>query len=677
LPELVRLFELAEKNRVQIWTVVNGEMPYVTSVALAMVADLMLGMAREQIKRAHYAINMDGRHVGGKPYGYRHVRKNGQNGHLKIVKKEAEIVRRIYRLYLEGKSPVAICRILNAGPDLSPGGKKWRVPILTKSDGFRGILHNDVYKGSVIYDKYEKVFDPEHETVSHIRRPTNEWKFKKGRHRAIIKPAIFDAVQERYARRQKCEKPTPGPPALFAGKLRCAQCLVVHENGSTMYGNMGITGAGRDRQTRVRCNGVGAGCCTNSRSYIRSLVFEAALTSLRANLQDPNVIKAFLGEHSRLARAATRKKAKEFYRLKKLLERLHTERENLAAAIKSGGDPVFLNGKISEVQLQIAQAWEQEDAFRAGTYEFKIHAPSVTNYLKLIEETLERLKTAPAKRMDLPVMEELNSLVERIVVHPNKDDRGFEVEVVGKLARIVSGSDSFSGKVSQPNSIVRSGTLTAEDAAQMLTITYPKAVSKGVVPFHKTIEELLGEDVEPVTIRKIRKRLADRGVVATLAEVERATGYRREAFVNIRRNGFMLKAVYDVLPVKWFETTENIIEAAETGLRSLSGPASAEQILATFRERGFDIHGNRVEILRKWMSRSGRFLIASRKPTLWQLHPDRKRSLRRLSSLANTSSVIHRGEKGVRRSRLHPRTEGSRRRRAERSANSARVPSRS
>src|SRR5262245_45609789 len=29
LPELVRLFELAEKNRVQIWTVVNGEMPYV------------------------------------------------------------------------------------------------------------------------------------------------------------------------------------------------------------------------------------------------------------------------------------------------------------------------------------------------------------------------------------------------------------------------------------------------------------------------------------------------------------------------------------------------------------------------------------------------------------------------------------------------------------------------
>jgi DNA invertase Pin-like site-specific DNA recombinase len=521
LPELVRFFEIAEKNRVQIWTVANGEIHYVTGVALAMVADLMLGMARQQIKRAHYAINMDGRRVGSKPYGYRAVRKNGQNGHLEIVKTEAAIVRGIFQMYLEGKSPPAICKILNAKKKLSPGGKRWRVPILTKKDGCRGILHNHVYTGFVVYDKTERTLDPDDETVSHRVRDAKEWKFKKGHHRAIIKQAVFDAVQERYDRRPKSEKPTPGPPALFAGKLKCAECLVENEDGTTNYGTMKITGAGRNRQIRVQCNGVSMGYCTNSRSYIRSLVFEAALRTLRANLKEPKVIEAFLGEHSRHAKAAMRKKAKEFSRLKKLLERLHSERENLAVAIKGGGDHVFLNAKLSEVQLQIDEANQQEDALRAGTYEFKIHAPSAASYLKLVEETLERLTTAPAKRMDLAVMEELNSLVERIVIHP-KDGREFEVEVVGKLARIVSGSDSFRGKGSQPNSIVRSGTLTAEDAAQMLTITYPKAVSKGVVPFHKTIEELLGEDVEPVTIRKIRKRLADRGVVATLAEVERA-----------------------------------------------------------------------------------------------------------------------------------------------------------
>jgi hypothetical protein len=333
------------------------------------------------------------------------------------------------------------------------------------------------------------------------------------------------------------------------------------------------------------------------------------------------------------------RRKKEFSRLKKLLDRLYTARENLGAAIKSGGDHLFLNEKLSEVQLQIDEAHQQEDALRAGTYEFKIHAPSAASYLKLVEKTLERLTTAPAKRMDLAVMEELNSLVERIVVHP-KDGREFEVEVVGKLARFVSGSDSFRSQGSRPNNILRSGTLTAEETAEMLRITYPKEGSEGMVPFHKKVEDLLVNDVEPVTIYQIQKRLAEGGTAATVTKVERAIGYRRETFVNIRRNGFILKRVYDSLPIKWFETTEDIPKAAEIALRSLSEPATTEQILKALRNQGFDIHGNGVYILRKSMSKSGRFLIVDRKPTRWQLKPVRKRAPQRLSSHANTSSPI-------------------------------------
>ena len=665
LPELVRLFELAEKNRVQIWTVVNGEMPYVTSVALAMVADLMLGMAREQIKRAHYAINMDGRHVGGKPYGYRHARKNGQNGHLKIVRKEANVVKQIYRLYLEGKSPMAICRILNAKKIPSPGGKKWRVPILTKKDGFRGILHNDVYKGWVLYDKSEKHFDPELETVSHKFRPATEWKFHEGQHTAIITPKVFDAVQERFRSRPTIVRPTPGPPALFAGKFKCAECLVEHEDGTTTYGSMGISGGGRNRQYRIRCNGVSAGRCTNHRSYLRSLAYEVALKTLRENLKDPKIIEAFLKEHSRVSKAALRKKAKEFSRLGERLKRLNSYRENLVDAIKRGGDPEVLNGSISEVQLEIAEAKQEEDVFRAGTYEFKLNAPSVADYLKLVEDTLHRLTTAPAERVDLPVMEELNSLVERIVVYP-KEGAEFEVKVVGKLARIVSASDSIRGK-----GAVRSGTLTQEDAAEMLRVSYPKEGSRGMVPFHKRVEEVLVSEVKPVTIHEIQKRLAERGVAATPTEVERAVGYRRDVFVNIRRSGFMLKTAYDELPVKWFETTNSIIEAAEKVLRSRSVPATTKQILTALREQGFDIHGDDgAYILRKSMSKSGRFLISDRKPTSWQLKPVGKRAVQRSSKLGNTLLGTRPVESGVRRPRLHPqkdRISGQ----TERSANSA------
>ena len=182
--------------------------------------------------------------------------------------------------------------------------------------------------------------------------------------------------------------------------------------------------------------------------------------------------------------------------------------------------------------------------------------------------------------------------------------------------------------------------LTAEEAAQMLRITYPTEASEGFVPFHRKIEDLLVNDVKPLTIRELQKRLADRGTAATLTEVERAVRYRREIFVNIRRNGFILKNVYDALPRKWFETTDDILKAAEIALRSASEPFDTEQILESLRKQGFDIFGEGAYILRKSMSRSGRFLIVGRQPTLWQLKSVGKRAPQRLSSQVSTSSPI-------------------------------------
>jgi hypothetical protein len=173
-----------------------------------------------------------------------------------------------------------------------------------------------------------------------------------------------------------------------------------------------------------------------------------------------------------------------------------------------------------------------------------------------------------------------------------------------------------------PDRIIRCTTLTIEDASQMMTITYPRASSKGFVPFHQKIEDLLTDDTKPVTVADIRERLATTGVVATWNEVDRAIHYRRDVFVNIRRQGFMLRSVYDRLPIKWFETTDAIVQAAETGARSLAAPASIEEIRKILRKQGIDIHGEGDRILRKAISRSGRFMVASTKPTLWQLKPE-------------------------------------------------------
>jgi len=60
-----------------------------------------------------------------------------------------------------------------------------------------------------------------------------------------------------------------------------------------------------------------------------------------------------------------------------------------------------------------------------------------------------------------------------------------------------------------------------------------------------------------------------------------------------------------------------------------------EQILKGLRDQGFDILGDGVLILRKSMSRSGRFLVACRRPTtLWKLKAAGTRAPQRLSNIA-------------------------------------------
>ena len=57
----------------------------------------------------------------------------GEDGNLGVNPEQAETVKRIYRLFLEGKTPHGICQILMADGILSPGGKEHRHPSCVKS----------------------------------------------------------------------------------------------------------------------------------------------------------------------------------------------------------------------------------------------------------------------------------------------------------------------------------------------------------------------------------------------------------------------------------------------------------------------------------------------------------------------------------------------------------------
>ena len=94
-----------------------------------------------------------GGYFRGKTTGYKAVNKK-----LEIVPEEAEIVKFIFRRYIEIQSPKHIARELNAQNITTKNGFKWN------RNRVNLILNNYVYNGKIFYH-HQTVFDGEHEAI--------------------------------------------------------------------------------------------------------------------------------------------------------------------------------------------------------------------------------------------------------------------------------------------------------------------------------------------------------------------------------------------------------------------------------------------------------------------------------------------------------------------------------
>lgn len=153
--------------------------------------------------------------------------EKGEDGTPKIVESEAEIVRMIYRLFMEGKTSSAIAKVLADNDIPSPGGKKrWQVATVDS------ILTNEKYKGDALLQKRftvdflsKKMKDNEGEVPQY---------YVQNSHPAIIEPDEFDAVQAEIQRRKKLGRPAACQSPLST-KLVCGDCGGFY--GSKVWGS--------------------------------------------------------------------------------------------------------------------------------------------------------------------------------------------------------------------------------------------------------------------------------------------------------------------------------------------------------------------------------------------------------------------------------------------------------
>ena len=170
-----------------------------------------------KIKGALRVQRAAGNYVSGfAPYGYK--KDPADRHHFLIDEEAAEVVRRIFRLYLEGRSKQEIAELLNEEKILTPteykrnrqglpyanargekGGQRWTYLTIHL------MLQNRVYTGAMVQHKTEKISYK----LGKIRSiPKEEYVVVEGRHLPIIEPHIFDAVQRknRLRKNRKTDK---------------------------------------------------------------------------------------------------------------------------------------------------------------------------------------------------------------------------------------------------------------------------------------------------------------------------------------------------------------------------------------------------------------------------------------------------------------------------------------
>ncbi|HVI40911.1 MAG TPA: recombinase family protein [Anaerovoracaceae bacterium] len=142
-----------------------------------------------------------------------------ENKHLVIVPEEAEIVKRIYREYLEGASMLKIARGLETDGILNGAGKaKWHTSNINQ------ILRNEKYIGDALL---QKTYTTDFLTKKRIRNNgIVPQYYVENNHEAIVPREIFMKVQEELIRRRIVHISPNGKNRTFSSNHCFAQIII-------------------------------------------------------------------------------------------------------------------------------------------------------------------------------------------------------------------------------------------------------------------------------------------------------------------------------------------------------------------------------------------------------------------------------------------------------------------
>ena len=350
------------------------------------------------------------------PYGYKKDPNN--KFHLSLNEKEAEVVKRVFRLYLEGNGLTKIAQILTKDGIPVPGesrniGKTRKTALYSswKQTTIRRILDNRVYLGELVQFKRRKI---NYKSKRRITVPEEERYICKGTHEAIIDEESFNAVQN-ILKKNKSFKGTKHD-YLFKGLLYCAECGA---RLNVTYSNYALKKYREYRYTTIcySYSRLYSDICTRHSNSIPELeevlikhIKEVCKRYINENLQDELISMAKKQKQFELKQITNEKK----------LETLEQKISDIGLYIKN----LYMDkvkGVVSEndyVSLAADFTKDRDNLIKEKEELIKI----INNQKPQIDETAKIEKLAKEfLSLEKPTKQLLNELIEKITISENKE----------------------------------------------------------------------------------------------------------------------------------------------------------------------------------------------------------------------------------------------------------------
>ena len=354
-----------------------------------------------------------GEPMGQPPYGYI---KDPENPKRWIVDEEAaQVVRRIYRMTLEGVGTEQIAAKLEEDGILTPraywhskginrpGKVKDLPPTHWNSSSVIKMLSVQEYCGDILNFK---TYSKSYKNKKRLENDRENWAIFKDVHEPIIERAVFEQVQQKRGKMRK-RQAKDGERSMFSGLLVCADC------GSNLHFHFN---QGNPEIKYFNCSNYkgNRGTC-GSTHYVRvDFLEQVVLGEIRrltkyAGLYEDDFLKEVIG-HSRQAEETERRlKEKE---LKSLLAR-DDELDGLFERIYEDN----VSGKLSDDRFaKMSRRYEEEQKelsekikkLRSEIEKQNSRAASTDMFVSIVRKYTRARKLTP--RM-------LNELVEKIEVY--------------------------------------------------------------------------------------------------------------------------------------------------------------------------------------------------------------------------------------------------------------------